>query len=117
VRTPDLWFDPCAFVLQQPDFSAMPLATPSPDPVCKRGHLAEQNVSHPRAAVDRVSRRCFQSAESPESGDPGSPTGSAVTGGVIVFPAASSAGAPTGGQIFRTSPIRRQMQISLRYQF
>jgi hypothetical protein len=116
VRTPDLWFDPCAFTLQEPGFF---------------GNAARNALIGPRFATLDVSlSKRFPLREAHElefRGDlfnlfnhanlatPSSPTGAQVTGGVIVFPTAASA--PTGGQIFRTVTDSRQVQLSLRYRF
>ena len=116
VRTPDLWFDPCAFTLQPAGFF---------------GNAARNALTGPRFTTLDVSigRRfpVWEAHELEFRGDlfnlfnhanlatPSSPTGAQVTGGVIVFPTAASA--PTGGQIFRTVTDSRQVQLSLRYRF
>jgi hypothetical protein len=116
VRTPDLWFDPCAFTLQPAGFF---------------GNAARNALIGPRfASLDvSIGRRIpvWETHELEFRGDlfnllnhanlatPSSPTGAQVTGGVMVFPTAASA--PTGGQIFRTVADSRQVQLSLRYRF
>jgi hypothetical protein len=116
VGTPDRWFDPCAFVLQQPGYygNAGRNALIGPGFSNLDLSLAKTFQIYEAHAVE-FRTDFFNLLNRANLATPSSPTGAQVTGGVIVFPTAASS--PGGGQIFRTVSDSRQLQFSLRYKF
>jgi hypothetical protein len=116
VRTPGLWFDPCAFTLQPAGFYGNAPRNAFTGPQFANLDLSVSKTFAIREPHELEFRSdLFNLFNHPNLATPSSPTGAQVTGGVIVFPSAT--GNPTGGQIFRTVTDSRQIQFSLRYRF
>ena len=116
--TPDLYFDPCAFVLQPQGFygNAARNALTGPGFFNADLSLSRNFALHERQQLE-FRADLFNILNRPNFATPSSPTGAQVSGGAIVFPDATGAPAGNAGQIFRTVNDSRQIQFSLRYSF